>query len=195
MSERLSSQRNDLPRRRARSIDLDTDERTQRELHLARTQGDAYGEAFGHLRGDLASDSGERYCGDYRIGYAVGPAEGAYEWSATDLVWREPGDQNLHVAVSVRDAGDGRFVPGLRVLVTVIDPLGRILGTREHPLLWHPIVYHYGSDWRVGSGGPHSLRVEVDPPMFMRADPVNGDRLATPAKVQFDAVQVELGTE
>jgi hypothetical protein len=196
VSERAPSQRRVRrgQRGRARSLDLDAEERTQRALHLARAQGDAYGEAFGQLLAGVASDSDERYCGDYRIGYAVGPAEGAYEWSATELVWREPGNQNLHVAVTVRDAGDGRFVPGLRVLVTVIDPLGRVLGTREHPLLWHPMIYHYGSNWQVGSNGPHSLRVEVEPPRFRRADMVNGGRLATPARVQFDAVTVDLGT-
>jgi hypothetical protein len=197
VSERAPSQRRVRlgQRSRGRSLDLDTEERTQRALHLARAQGDAYGEAFGHLLAGASSDSGERYCGDYRIGYAVGPAEGAYEWSATELVWREPGDQNLHVAVTVRDAGDGRFVPGLRVLVTVIDPLGRVLGTREQPLLWHPMIYHYGSNWQVGSNGPHSLCVEVEPPRFRRADLVNGGRLATPARVQFDAVKVDLGTD
>ena len=195
MTERAPSQRRVRPRQRGRSLDLETEERTQRELHLARAQGDAYGEAFGHLLAGVASDSGERYCGDYRIGYTVGPAEGAYEWSATELVWRETGNQNLYVAVTVRDAGDGRFVPGLRVLVTVSDPLGRVLGTREHPLLWHPMIYHYGANWQVGSSGPHSLRIEVEPPRFGRADLVNGGRLATPARIQFDAVKVDLGTD
>lgn len=195
MSERASSRRRVRPRQPAGSFDFDTEQRTQRELHLARAQGDAYGEAFGHLRAGVASDSGERYCGDYRIGYAVGPAEGAYEWSAAELIWREPGNQNLHVAVTVRDAGDGRFVPGLRVLVTMIDPIGRVLGTHEQPMLWHPMLHHYGSNWKVAGGGLHSLRVEFEPPMFMRADPVNGDRLVVPAEVQFDAVNVVVGTD
>lgn len=195
MSERAPSQRRVHPGQRARSFDLESEERTQRELHLARAQGDAYGEAFGHLRAGAVSDSGERYCGDYWIGYAVGPAEGVYEWSETELAWRDPGNQNLHVAVTVRDAGDGRFVPGLRVVVTVIDPLGRVLGTREQPLMWHPMLYHYGADWKVEVRGQHSLRVEVEPPRFMRADLVNGDRLVAPARVQFNEVTVDLETD
>ncbi|HUA46962.1 MAG TPA: hypothetical protein VMA77_17145 [Solirubrobacteraceae bacterium] len=194
MSERAPNHRLVLTEQRRRSIGPDTEERTQRDLHLARAQGDAYGEAFEHLRASIASDSGERYCGDYQIGYAVGPAEGAYEWSASELVWLEPRNENLHVAVTVRDAGDGRFVPGLRVLVTLIDPRGRALGTHEHPMLWHPMLHHYGSNWKISASGLHSLRIEVEPPRFIRADPVNGSRLAAPTSVQFDAVNMNVGT-
>ncbi len=59
-------------------------------------------------------------------------------------VWCEPGHANLYVELSVRDAGDGRFVPGARVLATLVDPDGEELGTHEQPLLWHPMIYHYG---------------------------------------------------
>jgi len=172
----------------------DREETTQRQLHVARAQGDAYGHAFEQLRAAEATDSGEEYCGDYWIGYAVGPALGVYEWTTAELEWREPGEENLHVAITVRDAGDGRFVPGLRVLVTLIDPSGNVVGSREQPLLWHPMIYHYGGNWKVDANGVHSLRVQVDPPKFMRTDLVNGDRLLAPVQIDFDEVKVDVGT-
>jgi hypothetical protein len=165
----------------------------QRQLHVARAQGDAYGHALEELRAAEAIDSGEEYCGDYWIGYAVGPAEGAYEWTTSELEWREPVEENLHVAITVRDAGDHRFIPGLRVLVTLIDPGGNVIGSREQPLVWHPMVYHYGGNWRVEASGLHALRVEVDPPGFTRTDVLNGDRLLAPAQIDFDRVKVEIG--
>jgi hypothetical protein len=194
MPERLPNDGVIDTRGRGLSSNSDSEETAQRRLHLARAQGDAYGHAFEHLRAAVATDGDEEYCGDYWIGYAVGPAEGVYEWTATELVWREPADENLHVTITVRDTGDGRFVPGLRVLATLIDPGGHVLGRREQPLLWHPMIYHYGGNWKVGSSGLHSLHVEVEPPRFKRTDLLNGDRLFGPAHVEFDHVTVDVGT-
>ena len=122
----------------------DTDEATQRQLDLARAQGDAYGAALEHMTTAVADDGGQRRARDYWIGYAVEEAEGMYEWRGDELVWRDPGDTNLRIEITVRDAGNGRFVPAVRVLVTVIDPTGRELGSHEQPLLRHPMIYHYG---------------------------------------------------
>jgi hypothetical protein len=90
-------------------MDPDTDEATQRQLHFARAQGDAYGDALEHMTTAIADDGGQQRAGDYWIGYAVEEAEGMYEWRADELVWTEPGETNLHVEITVRDAGDGRF--------------------------------------------------------------------------------------
>jgi hypothetical protein len=181
------------PRETGPALNADRDEATQRQLHVARAQGDAYGDAFEHLRATIATDSGEQYCGDYWIGYALSPPEGVYEWSVAELVWREPREENLHVTITVRDAGDGRFVPGLRVTATLIEPNGDVVATREQPLLWHPLLYHYGSNWTVRSSGLHALQVTVEPPGFMRTDLVNGDRLLARAGVDFDKVKVDVG--
>jgi len=181
------------PRETATPFDADRDERTQRQLHVARAQGDAYGDAFEHLRTAAATDSGEQFCGEYWIGYAVGPAEGVYEWRIAELVWRDPGTENVHVTITVRDAGDGRFVPGLVVTATLIEPNGDVVATREQPLLWHPMLYHYGSNWTVKYSGLHTLKVTVEPPGFMRTDLANGDRMLAPAEVDFTKVNVDVG--
>ena len=194
MAEQAPNEERAGPDRPLPSSQRDREEMTQRQLHVARAQGDAYGDAFAQLRATGATDSGEEYCGDYWIGYAVGPAMGVYEWTTAELAWREPGVENLHVAITVRDAGDGRFVPGLRVIVALIDPAGDAVGTREQPLLWHPMIYHYGGNWKVEASGLHSLHVKVEPPKFMRTDVLNGDRLLAPAQVDFDSVKVDVGT-
>ncbi len=173
----------------------DTDEASARQLDLARAQGETYGEALRHMTENVAHDGGEQQAGEYVIGYAVEEAEGMYEWSDGALEWREPGEENLHVEIAVRDAGDGRFVPGLRVTATLVDPGGNELGTHEHPLLWHPMIYHYGRNWTLPADGEYTLRVHVEPPRFMRHDKVNGCRFRDPVDVEFAGVQVERGQD
>ena len=111
-------------------------------------------------------------------------------WSGAD-----PGEQNVHVEVAVRDASDGRFVPGVRVIATLVDPYGHEVGTHEQPLLWHPMIYHYGRTWTVPVDGLSTLRVRVEPPTFTRHDEVNGQRFAEPVEVEFRNVQVQRGQD
>ena len=176
-------------------MDPDTSEASERQLELARAQGKAYGNALFHMTEEVADDGAEQPAGEYLVGYAVEEAEGMYHWADGDLVWQEPGDDNVHIEVSVRDAGDGRFVPGVRVTVTVVDPSGSEVGTHEHALLWHPMLYHYGRNWRVPADGEYSLRVHVDPPTFMRHDEDNGNRYAEAVEVTFEGVDVETGRD
>lgn len=174
-------------------IDPDADEATQRQLHLARAQGDAYGAAVEHLATCGALAGAEQRAGDYWVGFAVAAAEGVYEWADGELVWREPSNGDLHVEITVRDASDGRFVPSARVIVTLIGPDGDRLGTHEQPLLWHPMVYHYGRNWSAPSDGSYGLRVRVEPPRFLRHDQVNGNRLVDPVEIEFRDVRIHHG--
>ena len=176
-------------------MDPKTSEATQKQLDLAREQGEAYGRALAYMTGEVAHDGGEQEAGHYLIGYAIEEAEGMYEWSEGELVWRDPEEENAHVEVAVRDAGDGRFVPGVRVFATLVDSDGNEVGTHEQPLLWHPMIYHYGRNWVVPSDGEYTLRVRVEPPTFMRHDEVNGQRFTEPVEVEFTGVQVERGQD
>ena len=174
-------------------MDPNTSEATQKQLDLARAQGDAYGRALDHMTGSVADDGGQLAAGNYLIGYAIEEAEGMYEWADGQLSWRDPGADNLHVEVAVRDRADGRFVPGVTVYATLISADGTEIGTHEHPMLWHPMIYHYGRNWKVPVGGRYSLRVRVEPPTFMRHDEVNGLRFTTVEEVTFTDVTVEFG--
>jgi len=177
-------------------MDPNTSEATAQQLELARRQGEAYGDALHYMTGTVAHDGGEQQSGHYLIGYAVEEAEGMYEWAGGELVWRDPGeDENLHVEVSVRDASDGRFVPSVKVIATLTDPDGTEVGTHEQPLLWHPMIYHYGRNWHVPKDGHYRLHVRVEPPTFMRHDEVNGTRFYSVVEVDFDNVQVKRGVD
>ncbi len=176
-------------------MDPDTDEATAEQLDAARAQGEAYGKALDLMANKVADDGGEQRAGDYLIGYAIEKAEGMYMFDKGELVWTEPERENLHVEVAVRDGGDGRFVPCLDVYATLIDADGNEVGTHKQPMLWHPMIYHYGRNWEVPGDGEYTLRVRVDPPTFMRHDEVNGRRFADPVECEFTGVKVKTGQD
>lgn len=176
-------------------MDPDTSEADSKQLDFAREQGDAYGRALQHMTEVVAHDGGAQEAGDYIIGYAVEEAEGMYELVDGQPVWREPGDANMHLEVSVRDRSDGRFVPTAHVSASLIAPDGTDVVADELPLLWHPMIYHYGRNLTAPADGQYTLRVNVDPPQFMRHDEVNGKRFLEPVQVEFSGVNVARGQD
>ena len=176
-------------------MDPTSSEADAKQLELARKQGEAYREALDHMAKDVAHDGGMQTADEYLVAYAIEEAEGMYMWEDGELVWHDPEEENLHVEVAVCDASDGRFVPGLTVTATLIDPDGNEVGTHEHPLLWHPMIYHYGRNWQVPSDGEYTLKVHIDPPTFHRHDEVNGCRFTKPVDTEFTGVKVERGQD
>ena len=176
-------------------MDPDTSEADRTQLELARVQGDAYGRALAHMSQHVADDGGTQEAGDYIIAYAIEKAEGMYEWTDVELTWRDPEDEDVHLEVSVRDRADGRFVPGLRVTATLTAPGRDRVGPVELPLLWHPMVYHYGRNLSAPGDGRYMLTVHIEPPTFGRHDEVNGRRFAERVDVGFRDVQVTRGQE
>jgi hypothetical protein len=163
------------------------------QLRLAREQGAAYLKGLGAMNGEADSGVHVLRCGDYEIGVAVEEAEGMWCWSGGVLRWKNPVDTNCHVEVTVRDAADGRFLPGLTVLATLVDPEGRVLGPHAQPFVWHPWLFHYGRNWDVPMSGMYSEHVHVDPAPFPRHDSENGRRFEEPADVEFDEVHIVRG--
>ncbi len=176
-------------------MDPETSEADAKQLELAREQGAAYRKALEYMAEEVAHDGGMQPADQYIIGYAIEEAEGMYMWADGKLVWHDPEEENLHVEIAVCDASDGRFVPGLTVTGTLIDPDGNEVGTHEHPLLWHPMIYHYGRNWKVPADGTYTLKVRVDPPTFMRHDEVNGRRFEETIETVFKSVEVERGQD
>jgi len=162
-----------------------TEEAAQQELHLARAQGDAYGEAWRHVIEVVADASGEQRAGEYWIGFAVQGRPGS-SGSAQEAV-HEHGraDADRRLMITVRDAGDGRFVPGARVTVWLVTSSGEEIGPHDLPLTWHPILYHYGFGWSPGKEGIRLVRVRVDPPEFHTEDAADGPRFTSTAEVEF----------
>ena len=171
-----------------------SDEAEADELELAREQGAAYVEALEHMVEEVADGGGQKHAGPYIVGYANEEAEGMYRLRDGELEWQEP-DGNIHLEVSVRDAADNRFVPGLDVRLTILDESGEEVGTERMPMLWHPWLYHYGKNWTIPGDGTYTLRVEIDPPEFMRHDEKNGQRFSEPVRVEFPDVELETGVE
>jgi uncharacterized protein involved in high-affinity Fe2+ transport len=172
----------------------ESDEAKKAQLKLARDQGDAYIKALNEMVKKEAHDGDEKHAGNYIVAIAVEHAEGMYMMHDGQLEWMEP-DGNAHIEVSVRDAADNRFVPGLTVHVTVMDSDGKKVGKHHQDFIWHPWLYHYGRNWQVPGDGAYTLQVHIDPPVFMRHDKTNGKRYAEPVEVSFDNVKIETGVK
>jgi Fe2+ transport protein len=154
------------------------------QLEIARAQGGTYGQALQAM--DEESGAVTQLAGDYLVAFVQENAEGMYELQDGRLVWREaPEEANAHLEIAVADAADGRFVPGLEITLTVLDG-DRELFTTSMPFLWHPYLYHYGTNARVPGEGPYTVRVTIDPPTFMRHDPVNGKRYEQRVELVFE---------
>jgi hypothetical protein len=171
----------------------ESDEANKNQLEMAKAQGDAYAKAVEEMTRREAHGT-EKRVGHYLVGYAVERAEGMYMPQDGALVWREPsGDENLHLEIVVRDAADGRFIPGLMVYATLYTGDGSELGTHHQPFLWHPWLYHYGRNWHVPSDGKYHLRVRVEMPTFGRHDKKNGNRFTHPVEIEFKNIQIQTG--
>src|SRR5690606_16388393 len=129
-----------------------SEEADQKQLDMAKEQGNVYIQALRHMANEVADDGGEKPVGDYIVAYAIEDAEGMYWLQDGELQWQEP-DANIHIEVSVRDASDHRFIPNLNIMVTLIDADGNDVGRHEQPFVWHPWLYHYGRNWQVEKSG------------------------------------------
>jgi hypothetical protein len=157
-------------------------------LALARAQGAAYGLALKHMT-DLVAAYGEaKPAGDYLVGLALEKAEGLHVWTDGALLWQEPAGENLHVEIAVRDAADGRFVPGLTVHISIADAKGGQLVACELPFLWHPTLYHYGRNVQVSAEREITILTRISPPTFARHDKVNGCRYLSPVEASFGPI-------
>lgn len=170
-----------------------SNEAERQQLDLAREQGDAFETALREMAEGVAHDGRTQSAGDYIVGYAVESAEGLYQMKNGELKWQEPTDENVHVEVVVQDGADRRFVPGLTIHATLIDPDGNEVGTYQQPFLWHPWLYHYGRNWHVSKDGEYTLRVHIEAPDFGRHDNKNGKRFAEDVTVEFSGVNIQTG--
>jgi hypothetical protein len=161
-----------------------SEESTREQLQLGVQQGDAYAKALAGM--DKESGADVKRAGEYEVALVVENAEGMWHLeSPGNLVWKNPTDENAHVEVAVRDAADGRFIPGLTVHVTLTGPDGTEVGRHEQSFLWHPWLYHYGRNWTVPGEGEYRVKVEIAAPAFMRHDKEHGKRYAEPVEVEF----------
>jgi hypothetical protein len=170
-----------------------SDEANKEQLQMAIDQGMAYKTALDHMANEEADDGGEVHIGDYLVAYAVESAEGMYHMQSGGLEWIEPGDENCHIEISVRDAADQRFIPYLDITVEVLEADGNSLGSHTQPFVWHPWLYHYGRNWQVPGDGEYTLKVSIKAPDFPRHDEKNGERYGDDVNVKFEGVRINAG--
>ena len=173
-------------------VEKPSDELEAKNFKNARAQGEAYQKAISAISKEDVHGK-EKQVDYYLVNYEVEEAEGMYFLKNGKLEWVEPENANCHIELIVRDAGDGRFIPGLSVTATVLDSKGKELGTHPLPFLWHPYIYHYGHDWHVPGEGEYSLRIHIDVPDFPRHDMTNGKRFDKPVDVEFTQVKIKTG--
>ncbi|MEV5634090.1 iron transporter [Micromonospora tulbaghiae] len=168
-----------------------SNEATDEQLDVARTQGDAYHQAMRAMAEEEGAHTAQ--AGDYLIGFVNEEAEGMYALDGECVVWREAAeDANVHLEVAVADAADGRFIPGLDVHLELSRDGIPVLAT-DLPFLWHPFLYHYGTNAKVPDEGPYRVTIRIAPATFMRHDPVNGLRYTRSTEVHFDNITLTNG--
>jgi len=177
--------------------EVPSDEADQNQINMAKAEGAAYQRSLMYMVEEVADNGAKQEKGDYIIGIAQERAEGMYQLTEPGkLEWMEPAeDDNCHLEVSVSDIGDQRFIPQLTVRATIIAESGEQVGPFEVPFLWHPGLYHYGKDIKVPGDGKYTVRVEIDPPTFMRHDEINGKRFAEKVTVEFPDFEITTGKE
>jgi uncharacterized protein involved in high-affinity Fe2+ transport len=162
-----------------------SDEATAQQLERARDQGNVVRDEVEWVRAHDAAASAEMTAGEYRIAYIVTAPAGYYD---STNAWHEPSG-TAHVAAVVRDAADGREVPGLTVTAT-ITPSGGGAAHVALPYGWQAVLNRYGENVSLPDG-PFTLRLDVAPPSYWRHDPTNGDRFADTVTAEFTNVSVD----
>jgi hypothetical protein len=163
--------------------EVPSDEATAAQLALAKQEGDLYGQALAMLAQEATVVT--QNAGDFAVSLIAEQAEGLWKLKDSGLEWTDPGSSNAHLEVAVRDAGDGRFVPGLNVSLSLTAPDGTDVGKHRMPFVWHPWIYHYGLNWKVPGDGDYTATVHIDTPTFSRHDQTNGNRYAAPVDIDY----------
>jgi hypothetical protein len=88
------------------------------------------------------------------------------------------------------------------VTLDVVDQQGNVMQSQALNYLWHPMISHYGNNYKIPDAGTYTLRVRAPAPNFWRHSKELGDRFTQPVDVSFTNVQItpkaappeELGT-
>lgn len=172
----------------ARAIPLvPGDAATAAQLALAHQQGQATTEELMWAIARESASTGTLHAGPYTITYLVTPPLAYYEPEALPgrlTLHNEVAPGMVHLGAVVRDAADGRLVPGLLVRATLG---GR---TVTLPFGWYPTLDRYGENVQLPQGGPFTLRIDVAPATYPRHDSANGDRFSRPVAAEFAGISI-----
>lgn len=162
-----------------------SDEASDEQLTLARSEGQAVSAALLYLEQREAVASAKVRAGDYQVAVAFTPTEPAASTTASATA-------ATHLVVVIQDGYDGRIVPELAVRGELYDASGARVISQQLPFVWHPLLNHYGADLRLAPGA-YRVRVWIEPPRLLRHDPINGDRYRTAVFVEVPRLQLDAG--
>jgi len=165
-------------------------EASEAQLNLAHKQGYAEELALKWYLAHAAPAAHQQPAGEYLVAYTLSAPEGWYDLAGEALSWHEPtGGATAHLRIFVRDAADGRPLPGLTVQATFTPAGGAALPVQALPAGWYPLLAAYGENVALPTGTYH-LRLDISALPTRRHDPYNGDRLTHSAVAEFDKVPV-----
>ena len=96
------------------------------------------------------------------------------------MVWQDAANANAHVWVFVQDGADGRIVPPLNIRLIVQSKDGKTIEQKVLPYALMPMVNGYGENISLPGNGSYQIKIEIEPPLYRRHDPYNGDRFTQP---------------
>jgi len=140
-------------------------------VNLSRAEGGAIDHPLAELLRSVGTSGSQERSGDYRVAVIVRHGRGAWKSRNGKLGYEAP-DANIgpvsHIDVIIRDAVTGRFIPGLKVRVTVLNARKREIDTYSLPFMWHPWLNHYGLNIPDPGKGRYTIRVHADAPALRR---------------------------
>jgi len=166
-----------------------SDEATADQLQLAREQGQAVDAAVDWYAGHGSVAWAAMGAGEYQITCLLRPTAGSWTQGSGGLQWRADSG-NASLAVVVQDGADRRLVPGLDVTARVWDATGTPVTATALPYRWGVPVEDYAAGLDLPAGLLR-IRIEIQPPVYWRHDPLNGDRFAKPVFAEFTGLRFD----
>jgi hypothetical protein len=139
------------------------------------------------------SYQGHKINGGYLIAFSTEYARNLSFPSKGRPRWQSLKKENAHIGIAVHDEKDLHFIVGLTVTVSVMDSNGNDIGTKIHPLLLRPGLYHYGVNWVLPGDGEYTIHVKIETPETMLYNEENNTRYLTSNEVNFFHVNIKTG--
>jgi hypothetical protein len=158
-------------------------------LQLARKQGEKYLDAVDYMV-SVAERCERKEIGDYVVVFSQQKAEGMDGLSDGKPEGTKPDSAYCRIQIAVLDSIDKRFVPELKVRAKLTDEAGCLVADLNVPFVWHPALFHYGTDVSVAKSGRHDLHIAIEAPSFTRHRRFSGNRYATGVELTFKGLEI-----
>lgn len=170
-------------------LGVPSDETTAEQLLLAKELGQREQESVNFLLSH--APGAEMMAGEFYLACILEDPKGYYKKENTTMQWHE-GSGGFFLSLAVRDAFDGRTVPGLTIAATISESSGKVLWSGPLPFAWHPLLHRYGENIPLPESGNYTFSFRIEPAPFRRHDPINGDRYRDTVEAEFRELFVNM---